>query len=58
LHLEVPAPGARPVAMAAGPRIGVAYAGEPWAMLPYRLVDESSPSVRPIGRRSIPPRTG
>jgi len=58
LHLEPPPPGARPVATVAGPRIGVAYAGEPWAALPYRLFDGSSPSVSRVGRRSDPGRTG
>jgi len=46
LRLEAPSRGARAVELVASPRIGVAYAGEPWASLPYRLVDASSPSVR------------
>lgn len=46
LRLEPPGPGARPVVLVRGPRVGVAYAAEPWATLPYRLVDASSPSVR------------
>ena len=46
LHLEAPPVDARPVRLERGPRIGVAYAGEPWATRPYRLVDASSPSVR------------
>jgi len=58
LHLEPPLPAARPVVVVAGPRIGVAYAGEPWAALPYRLFDGSSPSVSRAGRRSDPGRTG
>ncbi|MEW5991405.1 MAG: DNA-3-methyladenine glycosylase [Chloroflexota bacterium] len=46
LRLEVAPPGARPVRIVRTPRIGVAYAGEPWTTLPYRLVDASSASVR------------
>jgi DNA-3-methyladenine glycosylase len=46
LHLEVPPADARPVRLERSPRIGVAYAGEPWTTLPYRLVDASSRSVR------------
>jgi DNA-3-methyladenine glycosylase len=46
LHLEAHPADARPVRLERGPRIGVAYAGEPWTTLPYRLVDASSPSVR------------
>lgn len=51
LHLELPGPGARSVVPVAGPRVGVAYAAEPWASLPLRLVDGSSPSVStPVSR--------
>jgi len=32
-------------AIRAGPRIGVAYAGEPWASLPWRFRREGDPSV-------------
>ena len=46
LRLEASDPASRPVDVVATPRIGVAYAGAPWASLPYRLVDRSSPSVR------------
>jgi DNA-3-methyladenine glycosylase len=46
LHLEARPPDARPVRLERSPRIGVAYAGEPWTTLPYRLVDASSPAVR------------
>ena len=38
-------------------RIGVAYAGEPWASLAWRIVDRSSPSLsRPVGAggRAVP----
>jgi DNA-3-methyladenine glycosylase len=48
LRLESAPAGARPVELAAGPRVGVAYAGEPWTTLPYRLVDASSPAVRSL----------
>jgi DNA-3-methyladenine glycosylase len=46
LRLEEAPAGSRPVDLSTTPRIGVAYAGEAWASLPYRLVDRSSPSVR------------
>ncbi len=46
VHLEAGPAGARPVQLARSPRIGVAYAGEPWTTLPYRFDDASSPSLR------------
>jgi DNA-3-methyladenine glycosylase len=46
LHLAPRPEDARPVRLERSPRVGVAYAGEPWTTLPYRLVDASSPSVR------------
>jgi len=46
VHLETAPAGARAVTVVASPRIGVAYAGEPWTSVPYRLVDSSSASVR------------
>jgi DNA-3-methyladenine glycosylase len=59
LRLELPrAPGrvARPVA---APRIGVAYAAEPWASAPYRLLD---PTSRALSGRApptvVPPLAG
>jgi DNA-3-methyladenine glycosylase len=37
----------------ATPRVGVAYAAEPWASRPWRLLDAASPSLSgPEGRRS------
>ncbi len=42
LRLEPAAPGDRPPVPAWTPRIGVAYAGEPWASLAWRLVDRTS----------------
>ncbi|MBA3876602.1 MAG: DNA-3-methyladenine glycosylase [Anaerolinea sp.] len=45
LRLELPHGDIRPVRAVAGPRIGIAHAGEPWTALPYRLVDASSPSL-------------
>lgn len=45
IHLDPPGPDDRGVVLRSGPRIGVAYAGPPWAALPWRLVDGSSPSV-------------
>jgi len=53
LRIEAGEPGARPVLAVAGPRIGVAYAGEPWSSVPYRLIDASSPSVS-VGFGIIP----
>ena len=53
LHLELPPRGARPVALVAGPRIGVAHAGEPWTTLPYRFLDASSPSVSRFMRPGV-----
>ena len=29
----------------ATPRIGIAYAGEPWATLPWRFIERGHPSV-------------
>lgn len=54
LRLEA---GDRPedVDIARTPRVGVAYAGDPWASIPWRLLVSSSPSVsgrRPPVRRS------
>jgi DNA-3-methyladenine glycosylase len=46
LRLEAPPAASRPVVVVATPRVGVAYAGEPWTSLPYRLVDASSPAVQ------------
>jgi len=43
-----------PVAVAATPRIGIDYAGEPWTSAPWRFVDTASPSVS--GPRSVRPR--
>lgn len=45
LRLE-PAPGDEPAPdVVTTPRIGIAYAGEPWISRPWRLLDPSSPSV-------------
>ena len=54
LHLEVPAPGDRPAVPAWSPRIGVAYAGEPWTSIAWRLADLTSPALSapiPAGAR-------
>jgi DNA-3-methyladenine glycosylase len=50
VRLETLAPDERRPVPAWTPRIGVAYAGEPWASLAWRLVDQSSPSLS----RSVP----
>jgi DNA-3-methyladenine glycosylase len=54
LRLE---PGSPPARVVATPRIGIAYADEPWRSLPWRLVDPASPAVsaRPAGS-PVPPR--
>jgi len=45
LRLLPAASDARLPVMVATPRIGIAYAGEPWVSLPWRLVDVSSPLI-------------
>lgn len=45
VHLIAPEADDRPVDPATTPRIGVAYAGEPWASAGLRFVDRSSPSL-------------
>jgi DNA-3-methyladenine glycosylase len=46
LHLE-PTPGGEPSPqIAAAPRVGIAYAGEPWVSVPWRLHVVGSPSAR------------
>ena len=45
LRLECPAPADRPPEPAWSARIGVARAGQPWATVPWRLVDRTSRSV-------------
>ena len=54
LHLEArPAEEPAPE-IEATPRIGIAYAGEPWVSVPWRFVAAGSPS---LSRRSTGPRT-
>jgi len=46
LHLV---PGASPLAVSEGPRVGIGYAGEPSVSQPWRLADASSPALsRPL----------
>lgn len=45
LRLEFPDPGDRPPELVEAPRVGVAYAGDPWASVPWRLLDASSASL-------------
>ena len=45
LHLAAAAPDELARAVVSGPRIGVAYAGEPWASRPWRLALAGSPSL-------------
>jgi DNA-3-methyladenine glycosylase len=45
LRLEQPPPDAPPVDVVATPRIGIAYAGEPWTDVLWRFVDPASPSI-------------
>jgi DNA-3-methyladenine glycosylase len=64
VRLEARAPSEREPLPAWTARVGVGYAGEPWASLAWRLVDRSSPSLsRPVagGARAEPdpaPATG
>lgn len=45
LHLE-PAPEGEPLpTIAVGPRIGIAYAGEPWTSVPWRFAIADSPAL-------------
>ena len=53
LRLEMPLAGSahdEPPVISATPRIGIGYAAEPWASMPWRLVVEGSPSVSGRGR--------
>ncbi len=45
LRLELPPAGEPSPSIAATPRIGISYAGEPWVSVPWRLVVEDSPSL-------------
>ena len=45
LHLESAPPGEPPPVIATGPRIGIAYAGEPWTSRPWRLAVADSRSL-------------
>ena len=42
LRLEAGEP---PADVVATPRVGIAYAGEPWRSVPWRLIDPSSPAL-------------
>jgi DNA-3-methyladenine glycosylase len=50
LHLEPAPAGDPPPAVTATPRVGIAYAGEPWVSRPWRLLIASSPSISGRGR--------
>jgi DNA-3-methyladenine glycosylase len=45
VRLEAAPPGEAPPVVVATPRIGIAYAGEPWIGMPWRLVVAGSPSL-------------
>ena len=45
LRLEAAPAGERTPVVEATPRIGIAYAGEPWASVPWRLIVTGSPSL-------------
>ncbi len=45
LRLEPAFPEDRRAEVVAAPRVGIARAGEPWASVPWRLLDASSPSL-------------
>ena len=58
LRLET-APGIPPARIVATPRIGIAYAGEPWTGLPLRFFLAEEPAVSgPAARSAIPPIPG
>ncbi|HEY5628061.1 MAG TPA: DNA-3-methyladenine glycosylase [Candidatus Limnocylindrales bacterium] len=45
LHLAARPEGEPPPVVVAGPRVGIAYAGEPWASVPWRLAIAGSPAL-------------
>jgi len=45
LHLELAAPDDPPMERAAGPRIGIGYAPEPWLGMPWRVWAAGNPAV-------------
>ena len=45
LHLALAPDDEPPVAILAGPRVGIGYAGEPWTSMPWRLAVAGSPAV-------------
>ena len=45
VHLVPPPIGEPRPVVVAGPRVGIAYAGEPWASLPWRVALAGSPSI-------------
>ncbi len=45
LWIAAPPDGQRPPVVVSGPRVGVAYAGDPWARLPYRFGVAGSPAL-------------
>ncbi len=45
VRLEPRARHDRPPRLVATPRVGIAYAGEPWTSVPWRLIDADSPSL-------------
>jgi DNA-3-methyladenine glycosylase len=49
LRLE---PGRQPGEIVATPRVGIAYAAEPWRSRPWRFLDPASPAVSGSRRRS------
>jgi DNA-3-methyladenine glycosylase len=54
LRLEPPPVDERPPDVATGPRIGIAYADEPWRSLPWRFADPQSPAVSRPTLRAAP----
>jgi DNA-3-methyladenine glycosylase len=45
LRLEPAPAGEGPAVVAATPRLGIGYAGEPWTARPWRLIERGHPSV-------------
>jgi DNA-3-methyladenine glycosylase len=54
LRVEPAEAGDRPPALEWTPRVGIAYAGEPWTERRWRLMDTTSPSVSGQARRGRP----
>jgi DNA-3-methyladenine glycosylase len=54
LRLEPAPAGEEPPGIVQGPRVGIAYAGEPWASVPWRFLVAGNPSVSGRPPRPLP----